>query len=274
MGATPHRWAKAASLRSRSGLPPAVTSKQASRGDRAHTLDGQEFWGCLSHQLAQLRIERLDLGAELLVAPSKDLERKFGCRGWRGDERQPSAKGTGLCDKLRQTGSAQLAPQGIRGGDHQRVQLVGGLSPGLECRSPHGLHTADHLDRARRRFWGVRWLCQPVQRVRPLRHRWGLTSHCVGEFAVWDARPPPPRGRGHGASEPVLPHSSQYPRSQPGPASRIAPPSQPVTHSRLVWSQPNAYPGGDRVGPGQQPHGRRHACLPRPSRAHSACLVR
>ena len=29
MGATPHRWAKAASLRSRSGLSPAVSSRQA-----------------------------------------------------------------------------------------------------------------------------------------------------------------------------------------------------------------------------------------------------
>jgi hypothetical protein len=84
MGATPLRWAKAASLRSRSGLSPAVTSK-ASRGDRAHPLDGQEFWCCLSHQPAQLQIERLDLSAEPLIPASEGLEGKLGRCGRRGE---------------------------------------------------------------------------------------------------------------------------------------------------------------------------------------------
>jgi len=59
--------------------------QQASRGDRAHALDGQKFWCCLSHQLAQLQIERLDLNAELLIPAREGLEGKLGRCGRRGE---------------------------------------------------------------------------------------------------------------------------------------------------------------------------------------------
>ncbi len=51
----------------------AFAHQQARRGDRAHPLDGQEFWCCLSNHLAQLRIECLDLSAELLIPAARDL---------------------------------------------------------------------------------------------------------------------------------------------------------------------------------------------------------
>jgi hypothetical protein len=62
MGATPQRWAQAASQRRRSGLSPAATS----RGGRVdpHAVHGDEFGGGGDHQLGEQPVDLLAFGVE------------------------------------------------------------------------------------------------------------------------------------------------------------------------------------------------------------------
>ncbi len=123
IGATPHRWANAAGLRSRWGLSPAV--EQLSGDVDAETGPGQQRrWCGLADERLELGVELGDVGIEALVAPGDRAEGSLG-RLDGGGELARSERSADR-DELAQRQAPQLRAQLVGGGRREAVELMGG----------------------------------------------------------------------------------------------------------------------------------------------------
>jgi hypothetical protein len=142
-GATPHRWANAASCTSRFGLSPAVTSSCPATSvptPSSATSPG----GGLGHHDRKRLVELGDLLAEQQVAVGDAAQRSLGrCNGvgevWTGT--QPGGRHHQLLTRQRPQGSSQR----FGGADHQAAKLVAGGRAGLHRPPPGHPQRPDRL---------------------------------------------------------------------------------------------------------------------------------
>jgi hypothetical protein len=126
-GATPHRRAKLASLRSRCGLSPAATSSAPATSVPTPSGRGQLRCG-LDDQPVQLGIQPADLGGKGQPTAGQLAHGQLGRRQRRGKRPRPEAGRTG--DQRLDRQGADLGAERLGGGDDQVVELVGGLGAG------------------------------------------------------------------------------------------------------------------------------------------------
>ena len=142
IGATPHRWAKAASLRRRPGLSPAETSR-AARCVRSHTVGTHQLRGGGGDQRLQHSVEPLALRLEALHASCQFTQREPGGsrRGRRG---RPDGAGRSPHELWRGVAPQRLT-EVVGAADEQRAHLVDGGDAAVSRRATSHAQGADRF---------------------------------------------------------------------------------------------------------------------------------
>jgi hypothetical protein len=120
--------------------------QQRGGGVGSDALDGDEVRSGLGHQVAEVGVERVDLGGQLPVPDRDRLQGDLGRR--RRGARSAWPEPGGGRDQPGHAEPAQRRPQVVRCGHDQGVELVGGLGARLHRRAAGGVQRPDALDRA------------------------------------------------------------------------------------------------------------------------------
>ena len=129
IGAAPHSCAKAAWGVQPVGVVP-EGGQELSSDFGADAGQPDQAWGGCGHQRAELGIGLADLLAQVLVPASEAAQCGLGGVHGVGDVAGGSQPRAG-CDQGGRGQGAQLFAQLLRGGDQQRLELIGGLAPAL-----------------------------------------------------------------------------------------------------------------------------------------------
>ena len=145
MGATPHRWAKAASPRSRSGCWPAVTSSWPAWSlPIASSLE--EPGSGPTDEGGQPLVSQLELGLEQLNAVGDWLQRCLAGVGWVGQESLVGSEpGAGGDQHRHREVLERLADRGWCG-NQERLELVNRRGPSFAGAPAGGAQHANRLD--------------------------------------------------------------------------------------------------------------------------------
>ena len=144
MGLVPHRAAKDASLRSRSGVV-AGGDEQRCRGLRADAASAQQRRVGSFAQAAQLGVKVLDLRGESLVAAGQGAQRPLGRSADEITVCVGPHPGAGL-DGAGRVQCPQAVFDGLGGGHDDSVDLVGGDGAGLDRGAARHTQGPDRLD--------------------------------------------------------------------------------------------------------------------------------